>query len=965
MVKIITSAVVLMILVSAALAQNAKQRSIQDIFILSDIDRGQIEIRVWLDEEAASRFQNAKVDIIVEYPDGSKRKSSGIKFSPSAAGFYSSLAVNIDPVILWHPKTPNLYRLEMTFHAADGSPLASATQRFGMRKFETRGARFYINNKPFYFRVCGHEPEEFLEKLDRKGIVKRLTQVKRYGFNAVRHHSHVPSDTYLEVADEVGLLIQMEIGGRIGTDPASDRFLESKKDWVSMIERGRRHPCTYIYSMGNEIYKNDPGLIRCQNLLYDLAKEMDPSVLVLNRSGSNPFNDDLGKYDLIERPIGEYEHVAEFAREAFMLYLRGERKGRSDEFPIIAHEYPLVASYPNPALAAKYDEEPFWLKLTVENARKNGLEHLLADFVRNSEKIQTLCRKEMLEEARKFRELDGYSMLRFTDRMERISGVVDDFADPKNVTAEEFLRTNGETALLCTWNGRSFWYGDTLEATLEISHHGPKPYSAQKCQWWLMNGPQVLAEGAFEHVSVGAVDVAEIGKINVLIPELLKPAKLTLRAALPESPTYINNEWFFWAFPKDTVKPVVQKKVTLWDPRKRMKTYLDVYPDIHYVDDENWKVTSGESRLLITDSWQESFYDFLKSGGSIWIISDKSWPWPEEIGIFGLHITHFIPYDQAPPVFPELNEHCTKWPTICSNSKSRYGNSGTLIYSHPALENFPHEGFCDLHFWPMIYRAKSLQLDRFPRGTEPLIRTIDNYYRGRSKGYMVELGVGRGKVFVSTLNLTQSFPWAVATRYMFDQLLRYLTGPDWRPSISMTSEELRKMIEDFAVELAAREPLTHDEMPARYTTRWKWLLSTYELIILPIYEAKGVDEDRLAVHYEYAQTQWYLNARAADILTWEFENKTEGDFFCTLDLASPLKNIVLHIQIDDRKAQKLEFQGSDGWEHFVPVEFPITGLPPGKHKLTLLVPEDAPTLAGRTLQIRDAELRAKDNPDKQ
>ena len=50
MVKIITSAVVLMILVSAALAQNAKQRSIQDIFILSDIDRGQIEIRVLLDE---------------------------------------------------------------------------------------------------------------------------------------------------------------------------------------------------------------------------------------------------------------------------------------------------------------------------------------------------------------------------------------------------------------------------------------------------------------------------------------------------------------------------------------------------------------------------------------------------------------------------------------------------------------------------------------------------------------------------------------------------------------------------------------------------------------------------------------------------------------------------------------------------------------------------------------------------
>jgi beta-galactosidase len=965
MAKLMTGAFVLAILVSGAWAMNTKDQAIQDIFILSDIEQGQIEIRVWLDKDVVGSFRDATADITIEYPDGSKRTNSKIKFTPAGDKPYSSLVVDIYPVVLWHPRTPHLYGLEMIFRDAEGSWLASATQRFGMRKFETRNARFYINNQPFYFRACGHEPEKFLEKLDRKGIEKRLRQVKRYGFNAVRHHSHVPSDTYLDVADEVGLLIQMEIGGKIGTDPGSEKFLGSKNDWVSMIKRGRRHPCTFIYSMGNEIYGNDPGLIECQNILYDLAKEMDPSVLVLNRSGSNPFNDAYGKYDLIERPIGEYEHVAEFAHEAFMLYLRGERKGRSDEFPIIAHEYPLVASYPNPALAAKYDEEPFWIKLAVENARKNGLEHLLPEFVRNSERIQALCRKEMLEEARKFRELDGYSMLRFTDCMERVSGVVDDFADPKNVTAEEFLRTNGETVLLCTWNGRSFWYGDRLEATLEISHHGSEPFSAKTCQWWLMSGPQVLAAGKFDKVAVGPVDVAEIGRITITIPELPKPAKLTLRAALPESPAYINNEWYFWAFPKETVKPEIQKQVVLWDPRKRMKTYLDAYPHFEYISDEAWRVLSAEERakvsaraasaeLIITDSWQEAFYDFLDKGGRIWIISDKSWPWPEEIGIFGLHITKFIPSDQAPPVFPELDEQCAKWLTICSNTEPRYGNSGTLIYPHPALGDFPHEGFCDLQFWPMIYRAKSLQLDRFPAGTEPVIRTIDNYYRGRSKGYMVELGVGRGKVFISTLNLTQSFPWAVATRYMFDQLLRYVTGP--------TAQELRTMIEDFKVELASREPLIHDEMPARYATRWKWLLSPYELIILPIYEAKGVDEDRLGVHYEYAQTQWYLSARPGDVLSWEFENKTNGDFSCTLQLASPQKDIPLSVQIDKRDAQAVAFQGSGAWEHFVPVECQIAGLDAGKHTLTLSVGDRMSTQPSPTVRIRDLELRANTLP---
>ena len=960
-ISVVVILVTSLILTCFSFVWGAEDRIIDDIYILSDIDRGQIEIRILPREGNLKRFQDATVDVCVHYPDGSIKKFNGIKLiNIETQGIASlQLVLNIDPVILWHPKTPNLYLVDLFFYNKHGSLLTSAIERFGMRKFESREGRFYINNKPFYVRACGHEKENIFGNLNREASLKRLKQLKRYGFNTVRHHSHMPSEMYLKVADEIGVLIQMEIGGKIGTDPESERFIQSKNDWINMIKQGRHHPCTFIYSMGNEIYTNEPGLIRCQDILYDLAKEMDPGVLVLNRSGSNPFNDAFGKYDLIERPIGEYEHIAKFTNEAFLFYLRGDGKGQSDKFPILAHEYPLVASFPNIELSAKYDEEPFWLKETRENAKRNNLEHLLPEFVKNSEKIQAICRKEMLEEARKFPELDGYSMLRFTDNEEKVSGVVDDFSDPKNVTAEEFLRTNGETVLLCTWNERCFRYGDTLEATLEISHHGSEPYSAPKCQWWLMNGAKVLTEGAFDNVNVGAVNVAEIGKIKVVVPTLHKPAKLTLLAALSNTRPYINNTWYFWAFPTDTLKPEIQSKILIWDPRKRLKTYLDVYPQMNYINDENWNVIESKASLIITDSWQESFYKYLAEGGNLWIISDKSWHWPEEMGIFGLHITKFIPAAQAPVVFPELDELCTKWLTICSNSKSRYGNSGTIIYPHPALDNFPNEGFCDIQFWPMIYRAKSLQLDRFPKGTEPLIRTIDNFYRCQNKGYMVELGVGKGKVFVSTLNLTQSFPWSVATRYMFDQLLCYLTDSERYPSVNMTSEELRKMIEDFAKEIKTREPLISDEMPARYTTRWKWLLNPNELIILPIYEAKGVDENRLAVHWEYAQTQWYLNAKPLDKLLWEFENKTDGDFTCSIYLASPLKGITFYIQPDDRELQKVEFQGSDGWERFVPVEIPITKVKAGKHTLTISLPEDAATKDGQTLQIRDIELRAK------
>jgi hypothetical protein len=939
----------------------ADQPSIRDHFVLSDIDKKEIEVRFWISEDNASMFKDAGVDVTITYPDGSVKKKDGLSFPVPENGGFSFIKTGIDPVLPWHPSSPNLYRIYLTFHNRNGEILESIYQSFGMRKLDAKDAKFAVNNKPFYVRACGGEGGCGCDNLSREEIVKRLTQARNFGFNAIRHHTHIPTEEYMEAADEVGIFIQMEIGGKqIGNDPKSENFLSWKQKWIDMIKTARRHPSSFIYSVGNEIYLIDPGLIECLDILYDLAKEMDPSTFVLNRSGSNPFNDDYGKFDLIERPIGEYEHVAEFAREAFMLYLRGDRRGKTDKFPIIAHEYPLVASYPNPELTYKYKEEPEWMKTAVENARKNGLEHLLPLYVKNTEKIQAICRKEMLEEARKFPELDGYSMLRFVDCGSYVSGVVDDFSDPKNVTREEFLRTNGETALLCTWNNRGFYYGDTLEAALEISHHGQDAFTSPKCVWWLMNGPLVLARGAFEKISVNPVDVAGVGEIKIKIPELDAASKLTLRAVLPDTRPLINNEWSFWAFPKEKAESDIQKNIMLWDPRKRMKIFSDAYPSLNYSDDQNWKPGEKEDRLVITDSWQESFYDFLEKGGRLFLISDKSWPWPEEIGIFGLHITRIDPEQCAPPVFPELDEKLTNWLTICSNNPKRFGNSGAIIYPHPALRNFPNEGFCDLHFWPMIYRAKSLRLADFPPGTQPLIRTIDNYYRGDSKGYMAELRVDSGKVFICTLNLTQSFPRAIASQYMFDQLLRYVSGPEFDPEVKMASTELKDMIQKFALEMEAKPPEPLNEMGARYDTLWKERLFSRELIVLHPYDAKGADKKRIDIHYEYAQTKWFYNALPADVITWEFSNKKEEEFEGTIYLAGSVKGVKLLIGVDDREPMELEFRGTSNWQDFVPVSFQIHGLKPGKHSLKITVPDDAPQKEGRSVQIREVELGVKE-----
>jgi beta-galactosidase len=910
----------------------AQSDVIEDLVVYSDLDEGQVEARFSLKEDAS--LKGALMDVLIKYPDGTVEPHQNFELKDSTI-------FQVNPVVPWHPKTPNLYTLTATVTLEDGSTV-SEVRRFGMRKFESKDGRFYINDKPYFVKACGHERQynKLCQSDDRVLIERNLKQMKRYGFNTMRHHSHVPSETFLQVADEVGVLVQMEFdryGKGFGDGIESEVFAESRANWVNMISLGRRHPSSFIYSMGNELYKNDPGLLECMDALYDLAKEMDPYVLVLNRSGSNPFNDDFGKFDLIERPIGEYEHTAEFARDAFDLYLRGSRKGRTDEVPIIAHEYPLVASYPNQELVGEYGEMPDWMKKTVEKARENGLEHLLPIYVKNTEAIQAVCRREMLEEARKFPELDGYSMLRFNDSTNYVSGVVTDFDEPKNVTAEEFLRTNGETVLLCTWNDRTFEYGDTVEAKIEISHHGEFAYTIEQCQWYLMNGPQVLEQGVFDSVTVDPLNTALVGYIRVQVPELFEPAKLTLRVFLPDSIPYINNEWSIWAFEPEILDEDRLEEVVIWDPVKRMKKLADAYDDMEYIDDPEWLLKDDDYSLVISDRWQEPFFEFLEKGGDIWIISDKTWPWPEEIGIFGMHITAMIPEQQAPPIFPELDEELSNWMTICSNAEYREGNSGTVIYPHPMLKDFPHDGFCDMQFWPLVYRAKSLSMDGFPKGTVPIIRTIDNYYRGRDKGYMVELNAGKGRLFISTLNINATIERSAATRYFVGSMVDYMTGPDWNPAVDLSMEDLRTMLDGYGEKIAP----AYNKLNARYERLWKFRLSNTDHVTLPVLNAKGLDENRMGVHWEYAQTQYFFKAQPGDELSWTFEIDEECASELVLLMATELKEIKLFAAIDDEEKQSIVFPGTDDYHVFSSLTTKLGPLGVGEHTLTISVPEEA------------------------
>ncbi len=686
----------------------------------------------------------------------------------------------------WSPDDPVLYRAQVSLADFRGLEAGRRTVTFGFRTFERRGNTLLFNGRPFFMRGFAGEylvsGDHGCTTTDEAYIRKRIRTARDYGFNAERHHSHFPTETYLAIADELGLLQQLEIHGRLRKGVDSPEYEETRLTWERMTRLGRRHVSVAINSMGNEVYQNEPGLIEAMDRLYEIAKSMNPAALVLNRSGSLPGNDAAGRYDLIERPIGEYEHDGALAAAAFEAYLRGSRAGRASEFPMIAHEYPLASAYPRLDKAALYPSVPAWFRAAEEKARLGGYLDEMPRYARNSEAIQWRVIKQMIEAARSFPELAGYSMLRLNDTGSMVGGILDDFSNPKSVSAAEFRKVNGPAILLAKPGRRTFRPGDRFETSILLSQHDDQPMKGT-LEWRL--GEWARGERAIQTPGFGVFPGPTIAEV---VPDVTAPKRLELQARLDS----VANAWDFWVFP--AVRNAAEQFAVL-DPGNRLGSVTKLFPRARKVQ------AAPQDGLLLTDSWPDWMDSYLEAGGRLLLLSDKNWREPEEMGNHGTHLAFFT--SRAPVALPELDEILTHWLTIPSNYDRRWGNSGTVIQPHPALGDFPHEGFCDSQFVSLIRRAKSFWLDRFPSRPQPIIRAIDNFWHGNSKAYLVEFRVGNGRVLATTLNFTQQLSKAPEADYLLLQLVRYALGSRFEPVASYSSEDLRRSRLAFAQELPA------------------------------------------------------------------------------------------------------------------------------------------------------------------
>lgn len=146
---------------------------------------------------------------------------------------------------LWSPENPHLYRLEAQLIDSDGYA-AEIETHFGLRKIESRGCCVYLNNKAIYLDGILYQPGV----ANYEEIKRHMHAMKALGCNLVRIHIAGVDPRIYNLADELGLLLWVEVPSPHRSSPASRAA--HRDELLRMLALMETHPSIIIWSLYNE-----------------------------------------------------------------------------------------------------------------------------------------------------------------------------------------------------------------------------------------------------------------------------------------------------------------------------------------------------------------------------------------------------------------------------------------------------------------------------------------------------------------------------------------------------------------------------------------------------------------------------------------------------------------------------------------------------------------------------------------
>ncbi|MGO4532756.1 glycoside hydrolase family 2 TIM barrel-domain containing protein [Paenibacillus sp. 2TAF8] len=219
----------------------------------------------------------------------------------TANSYSNSQRLNVLHPHLWSPETPHLYDLvtELRLISDDRHEqvIESVQQRIGFKQVRLDAREgFYLNGVKMKLNgVCEHHDLGALgTAFNVTALRRRFVLLKEMGVNAIRTAHNMPAKEFMELADEMGMLVVSEafdMWERAKTPYDYARFFPewSYRDVRSWVRRDRNRVSLIMWSIGNEIYDThaDERGQEVTRMLMAYVQEFDPKGNARVTIGSN------------------------------------------------------------------------------------------------------------------------------------------------------------------------------------------------------------------------------------------------------------------------------------------------------------------------------------------------------------------------------------------------------------------------------------------------------------------------------------------------------------------------------------------------------------------------------------------------------------------------------------------------------------------------------------------------------
>ena len=645
-----------------------------------------------------------------------------------------------DGALLWDEFSPALYAVTVILHDTSGRELDRRIVRSGVREFVAKGTQFSVNGRPVMLRGTLESaifPRTGYPPTDVESWRRIYRQCRAFGLNHIRFHSWCPPEAAFAAADEIGIYLHVEAGmwAAVGNGKPLDAWLYAESERI--IRSYGHHPSFCMLAAGNE-----PAGKHQERYLGDLVEHLKshfPGRLYTGSAGWSAL------------PENQY-HVYYGPRlqmwgAGLKSIINGQPPQTAADYrtdvarftvPIISHEVGQWCVYPDLDEIRKYTGvlRAGNLEIVRTTLGDHHLGHLAHDLLMASGRLQTLCYKADIEALLRTPALGGFHLLDLHDfpgQGTAVVGVLNAFWEPKGyVGADEYRRFCNSTVPLARLPKLTFTDAESLHAAIDVSHYGPSAFRGARPRWRLVNSKGDLQRsGVLGPCDIPTGTLTTVGSISVPFGRTRMPQQLTLSVRVGE----FENRWDVWVYPER----------------------------VPAVDDRQIRVATFLTPPLL---------DSLEQGARVLLVA------PPDTG-------------NAPGTDPiEVGFSPIFWNTAWTQGQAPHTLGILCDPRHPALRSFPTGSSSDWQWWDAIHNARAIRLPQRDPAVVPIVRLIDDWNRNRPLALVAEFRVGRGRLFVSGIDLTGDRPLPPSLAWLRHSMLAYFSNSAAAPQVALSRSEV-------------------------------------------------------------------------------------------------------------------------------------------------------------------------------